>query len=122
MTFLCDVDPTAELVQVRVDFTGTNVKINRFWDLCIPDDNRVVARTKVSDQVIELDFEGFNSDEAVSVGLDLERLDSGADTPLGSDYEGGVIELTFEVASAPWMESVVAAFVQTDAFEATASF
>lgn len=120
--FVCDARPGYELGHVRIDFTATNVKIDSLSSMCIPEDDRIVNKTKVGDQILELDFQGFTSDEEVVLGLDLDLLSSGSGTPYGRTYEGGVVELSFVGPPEPGQNPVVATFAETGTFTAGASF
>ena len=120
--FVCDARRAYELGRARIDFTGTNVKIDYLGSVVIPPDDRIVNQTKVGDQILEIDFQGFTSGEEVVLGLDLDLLSSGSGTPYGSTYEGGVVELSFVGPPVPGRNPVVAIFAETGTFTAEASF
>jgi hypothetical protein len=119
--FLSESQPALRLTHARIDFTGTNAEVDFFGSMCVAQDQRIAGKTKLTDQIIEVDFVGFGPGECVRLGLDMDQLSWGSGTPLGTDYEGGRVELTFAGLPAPCANPLAGTFVETDAFTAQAS-
>ena len=119
---MCDERPTYELRRARIDFSGSNVRIISLTGL-YGDDERIVNKTMISDRIFEVDFQGFTSGELVSMGLHLDKASTPRpDPPAGTDYEGGVVELSFLGPPVPGRNPAVASFVDAGGFRAWAVF
>lgn len=122
ISYTSDSEPVPELTHARIDFTGTNAEIDQFGSMCVAQDPRIISTTKVTNQIIEIGFKGFYAGESIELGLDMDQLYSGAGCPYGSDYVGGVVELTFADLPETCTLPLTGNFVETDGYTAEAAF
>jgi hypothetical protein len=117
----CDLSPSPRLTGARVSLVGTNATVNYVGGL-VPSTPQVTGATKVDNRTVTVTFTCFDPGEKARLGLNLDQASSGTGTPLGSDYVGGTVELTFAGLPGSCTIPLTGTFAATDAFRATATF
>ncbi len=121
--FDSDLTPTVELTKVKLDFSDSNVSVEELWSFCCQQQYpQVTTVEETANNIVEIEFSGFHPGDEVCIGFDFDRRSSGTGSPLGSDYNGAIAEITFDHLPNSCDNPIQVDVIESGAFTAQADF